>query len=119
MIVPLHCRNDMKTIRPLLLLLATTVGIVGFRVAETNADVRRGRALAEKWCSDCHAVAPNEAAGDPAAPDFTDIAAERSATGYALRVFLRTPHATMPHFILKPDDIDDIVNYILSLKRRR
>jgi cytochrome c len=83
------------------------------------ADLRRGRALAEQWCSRCHAVAPNEAARDPDAPDFADVSAERSATAYGLRVFLRTPHATMPNFILDPDDIDDIASYIVSLKRRR
>lgn len=84
-----------------------------------KADARRGRALTEQWCSQCHAVSPNQAAGDPAAPDFADIAAEPSATAYALRVFLRTPHATMPNFIVDAGDIDDIVGYIVSLKRRR
>jgi mono/diheme cytochrome c family protein len=86
---------------------------------DAQADARRGRVLAGQWCSECHAIAPNDAAGDPAAPDFTDIAKEPSATAYALRVFLRVPHATMPNFILDPDGIDDLVSYILSLKRRR
>jgi mono/diheme cytochrome c family protein len=65
-----------------------------------NADARRGRVLAERWCSQCHAVSLNDAAGDPAAPDFAEIAKEPSATVYGLRVFLRVPHATMPNFIL-------------------
>jgi cytochrome c len=102
-----------------LLLLALIAATGMLRVQDASADARRGRALAEQWCAEYHAVAPNEAAGDPAAPDFVDIANEPSATAYALGVFLRTPHATMPNFILDPDDINDIVSYILSLKRRR
>jgi mono/diheme cytochrome c family protein len=98
-------------------LVAMVAVFAVFAFGDANADVRRGRALAERWCAECHAVAPNDAAGDPAAPDFADIAKEPSATAYGLRVFLRVPHATMPNFILDPDDIDDIVSYILSLKR--
>ena len=44
------------------------------------------------------------------------MGADPSASQYALRTFLRGPHPTMPNFILKPDDIDDIVGYITSLK---
>jgi mono/diheme cytochrome c family protein len=102
-----------------LMFFSVVPAIVGFGLGEAKADARRGRVLAEQWCSQCHAVAPNEATGDPAAPDFPDIAQESSATAYALRVFLRTPHATMPNFILARDDIEDIISYILSLRRRR
>src|SRR5437868_718904 len=53
------------------------------------------------------------------APRFVDVAAERSATEYSLRVFFRTPHATMPNFVLNQDDIEDIISYILSMKPKR
>ena len=102
---------------PAFLAVIAFAAIFGF--GNAMADVRRGRALAEQWCSECHSVAPNEPAGNPAVPDFAAIARERSATGYALRVFLRTPHETMPNFVLDADDIGDIVSYIVSLKRRR
>jgi mono/diheme cytochrome c family protein len=108
-------RNS-KVVFGLLVSIALTL-IAESEIAK--ADARRGRALAEQWCSQCHAVSPNQPAGDPAAPDFADIAAEPSATAYALRVFLRTPHATMPNFILDAGDIDDIVGYIVSLRRHR
>ena len=75
--------------------------------------------MAEEWCSECHSVAPNRSSGNSAAPSFKAVAAESSTTAYGLRVFLRTPHETMPNFVLNADDIDDIVSYILSLKRRR
>jgi mono/diheme cytochrome c family protein len=100
--------------------LVASVALVAFSASwPAQADARKGRALAEQWCSECHAIAPNDPTGNPAAPDFADIAKEPSATAYALRVFLRVPHATMPNFILDPDDIDDIVEYMLRLKRHR
>lgn len=102
-----------------LIFLALMVWVVGLGLEEARADARRGRALAERWCSECHAVAPGAPARDPAAPDFPAIAAEPSATGYALRVFLRTPHETMPNLILGRHEIDDIISYLLSLKRGR
>lgn len=79
----------------------------------------RGEALSQSWCSQCHAVKPNQSSANPAAPRFSDVAAEPSITEYSLRVFLKTPHSTMPNIMLKSDDMDDIASYILSLKPRR
>ena len=50
---------------------------------------------------------------------FVDVAAEPSTTEYSLRVFLRTPHPTMPNFVLNATDIEDIASYIVSLKPSR
>jgi mono/diheme cytochrome c family protein len=83
------------------------------------AEAAKGETLSQSWCSQCHAVKPNQSSTNPAAPRFADLAAEPSITEYSLRVFLKTPHPTMPNIIIKPDDMDDIVSYILSLKSRR
>jgi mono/diheme cytochrome c family protein len=72
--------------------------------------------LAEQRCSQCHGVKRGEKSPDVDAPSFTDISAEPSITEYMLRVFLQTPHPTMPNLIINPDEMDDIVNYIVSLK---
>jgi len=32
-------------------------------------------------------------------------------------VFFQTSHRSMPNLIIAPDQADDLVNYILSLKR--
>jgi mono/diheme cytochrome c family protein len=62
---------------------------------------------------------PKESSPNAKAPSFSAIALEPSATEYALHVFLRTPHPTMPNFVLQPDDIDDIVSYVVSLKPKK
>lgn len=79
----------------------------------------RGLSISQRWCSQCHGVTPDEGSHNPEAPRFVDVAAERSTTAYSLRVFFRTPHPTMPNFVLNRDDIEDIVSYILSLKQKR
>src|SRR5215469_12563022 len=103
----------------------TTVG--GFAVplvaslvlcSTAGADALRGFTLSQRWCSGCHAVRPAQTSPNPAAPTFREIANEASVTDYSLRVFLRTPHPTMPNFILDADDLDDITSYVLSLKLR-
>jgi cytochrome c len=76
-----------------------------------------GRRLAEAWCKSCHAIDANTAGTPSAAPDFAEIANQPSTTALALKVFLRTSHRNMPNLVLTPEQADDLVNYILSLKR--
>ncbi len=104
-----------RGVRPLL----GSVFIVACYVAgQATAAPSRGETLAQQWCSQCHAIKPGEQSANPKAPAFAAIAAEPSATDYGLRVFLRTTHATMPNFKINPDDIDDLVGYIRSLKAK-
>ena len=78
-----------------------------------------GESLAAHWCSQCHAIKGNQASPNPRAPTFPEVAAQPSISEYTLRVFLRTEHVTMPNFILKPEEADLLVDYILSLKSTR
>jgi hypothetical protein len=65
----------------------------------------------------CHAVGP---LGGSARPDldFQAIARMPSTTELSLRVFLQSSHRGMPNIIVKGRDLDDIVAYIVSLKRK-
>jgi mono/diheme cytochrome c family protein len=76
-----------------------------------------GRHLAEAWCTECHAIEAAPTRKATAAPDFADIANRPSTTALSLTVFLRTNHPSMPNIVIAPDQSDDLVNYILSLKR--
>ena len=83
-----------------------------------TADPSVGRHLAETVCSDCHQISATSPPGrNPAAPSFVDISRMPSTSELAIKVFLRTPHPTMPNFILSPEEIDSITAYILSLGR--
>ena len=83
-----------------------------------TADPLPGKHMALQWCSECHAVAENDTSANPKAPPFPKLAAQPSITEYSLRVLLRTPHETMPNLILKPDEADELISYIMSLKSR-
>lgn len=86
---------------------------------DAGAAAARGESLAAGWCAQCHAVKPNQSSANPAAPTFSELAAEPSITEYSIRVLLRTPHSTMPNFMMNADDIGDVTGYILSLRPRR
>lgn len=72
-----------------------------------------GFKLAKQLCADCHAIGKGQPAFTPV-PSFTDIAASEH-NAQSLRVFLRTPHATMPNIVLTDTQRDDIAAYIDSL----
>ena len=84
----------------------------------SRGDAASGRLYAMNWCTECHSVEPETAGTGRFAPDFTAIAKSPSTTGASLRAFLRSDHPHMPSFVLKRTEADDLVAYILSLRRR-
>jgi mono/diheme cytochrome c family protein len=76
-----------------------------------------GRQIATTLCSSCHRVLPMTLPdkGDP--PSFQSIADLPSTTGLSLKVFLRSSHRNMPNLILSEAESDDVIAYILSLKK--
>ncbi len=88
-------------------------------LAQTEpGDPAAGLRLAATWCANCHRVAPDgPGPSTDAAPTFRAIAQMPSATAMSLRVFLQTPHPSMPDYRLTREELDDVVAYLLSLKR--
>lgn len=85
--------------------------------APESGGAASGHRLAEAWCKACHAIEPRTAGTPTAAPDFAAVANLPSTTELALKVFLRTSHPNMTNLVLTPEQTDNIVTYILSLKR--
>lgn len=82
-------------------------------------DPDAGRVLAEKWCTNCHMVAPTqETATAIGVPTFSSIARMPSTTETSLKVFFQSPHVRMPDLHLSLPEIDDLTSYILSLRDR-
>jgi mono/diheme cytochrome c family protein len=84
-----------------------------------RADASKGAMLSAQLCAACHAAKPGAPSPKAGAPPFPSVAADPATTIFSLRAFLRTPHWTGPNVMLKPDDIDDIASYIVSLKPKR
>lgn len=85
---------------------------------DLSGDASSGRRLAEAWCTECHSIELKTAPTGKIAPDLTAIANQQSTTALSLNAFLRSNHNTMPNFMIGRADADDIVAYILSLKRK-
>jgi len=81
-------------------------------------DPAHGHELAQAFCAECHQVGEeDDVPGRSEAPGFPERAKDPATTPLALRVFLQTPHWEMPNILLSPEQADDIIAYILSLKR--
>ena len=82
-------------------------------------DPMAGKDFALGVCAECHLVAEDQGSwplGE--APDFRSVANDRGMTELALRAFLQTPHRTMPNIMLSPEETDNVIAYILSLRRQ-
>lgn len=91
--------------------------MAGTAMAEGDAAV--GRALADRWCANCHMTDPGHgSAVAQGVPTFAAIAAMPSTTELSLRVFLRSPHVRMPDLHLSNQEIEDVSAYILGLRKR-
>lgn len=93
--------------------------LAGQASAQEMGDAKKGATLAQSICSECHAVRAGDTRSPNAkAPTFVSVAATRGMTEMALRVWLQSPHPTMPNFMLEEAAKDDVIAYILSLKGR-
>ena len=112
-------------IRILIVAVLAVVAVMAVRrhsASGQDTDGRRGNAafgrpLVEAWCTECHSVEPATAGTGTIAPDFIAIAQRSSTTAVSLRTFLQSEPKTMPHFIIGRRDLDNIIAYILSLRR--
>jgi mono/diheme cytochrome c family protein len=79
--------------------------------------VDAGRAVAQRWCVNCHVIGPSQAQGSDQTASLRAIANKRGTTSGSLHAFLAVPHGKMPDQALSNADLDAVVAYILSLKR--
>lgn len=87
--------------------------------AQQIGDPEKGLAYARAHCAECHGVETSKGDFSPNidAPDFSVVANTSGMTERALIVWLQTSHPTMPNFMLPPEVRDDVVTYIMSLKK--
>ena len=87
-------------------------------LAQELGSVDAGFGLAQEVCAECHAIDSEELISPNIdAPAFYDVANKRGLTIMAISVWFRTPHPTMPNFVITEDESSDLIAYILSLKK--
>jgi mono/diheme cytochrome c family protein len=82
-----------------------------------DGDPAAGRQLATMLCSSCHRVLPMTLSDKADPPSFQSIADLPSTTGLSLNVFLHSNHRNMPDFMVSAAESNDLIAYILSLKK--
>jgi mono/diheme cytochrome c family protein len=97
-------------------LAAVCVGAVWFSSGAARADAAAGARMALQWCANCHVVG----GGGPSVsvpqgpPTFRTIAGHLDTE--QLRAFLTHPHGAMPDLGLTRAEINDLIDYIETLK---
>jgi mono/diheme cytochrome c family protein len=102
------------------IMFAAALALTGGSVYAEDGDIEAGHAFAREACNSCHMVEAEESSPRiiTIGPAFRDIANTRGITATALRVFLTTSHPKMPNLILPPEEMADVIAYILSLRHR-
>jgi mono/diheme cytochrome c family protein len=77
-----------------------------------SGDAKRGAAITEKWCAECHR---GGATADDRIPTLGALALNPPRTDGAVRAFLMQPHKPMPPIELETQQIEDIIAYLHTL----
>ena len=81
-----------------------------------RADAAAGARMALQWCANCHVVnGKGPSATVPQGPPAFATIAGHMDPG-ALRAFLSHPHGAMPDLALTRAEINDLIDYIETLK---
>jgi mono/diheme cytochrome c family protein len=99
------------------LAIASLLSLPGAAAAQDLGNAALGKEYAERVCVECHDVAAGgEISPNPDAPSFQSVADTTGMSARALAVWLQSSHPTMPNLIIKPDDMDNVIAYIMSLR---
>lgn len=110
-------RQAVRSVWATPILAGAAIAAVALAAEDLPGDPIAGRQFALQMCAECHIVADDQLVERLAlAPAFQDIAESPIATPVSLSAFLQTPHASMPDLILTPEESDDVIAYILSLR---
>ena len=98
-----------------LLLTAAAAGMPAFAAG----DAANGRAIAVRWCADCHLVSPDQRQALADVPSFQAIVDAAGGELVWLSAFLADPHPVMPDMSLTRQEIQNLVAYFDQLAKRR
>jgi hypothetical protein len=82
-----------------------------------SGSISSGHQIAIAICGNRHEF-PTSSRRTAIGPKLEDIANRPSTTAFSLKEFLGSRHKRMPNFILSRTDADDVIAYILTLKRK-
>jgi cytochrome c len=76
-----------------------------------------GRAIAQRWCSSCHDIGAGDTrTAKDVAPTFESVSRRPKLSREHLETWIGNPHPPMPNLHLTREEIENLVDYIESLK---
>ncbi len=86
-------------------------------LAQSEARIREGHELAEKFCARCHSIGLQGKSTHASAPPFREIVARGNVENLeeALGEGIVVGHPDMPQFQFKPRDVGALIAYLKSL----
>jgi mono/diheme cytochrome c family protein len=85
--------------------------------ASFAADTDNGKALASRWCADCHVMQQrDQRRATDQAPPFASLARLPDFNANKLAYLLLKPHPNMPSISLSRAEIADLADYMATLK---
>ena len=85
--------------------------------ADELGDIDAGLQFAAQHCAGCHDVKTTyPMTTGSGVPTFATVANTAGINRTSLVVWMQTSHPGMPDLILEPQDLDNVIAYILSLR---
>jgi cytochrome c len=104
--------------RPIKSSTAVSLAALALSGSALGQDPSAGLRIAEAECAGCHAVGREGRSPLPAAPAFREFGRRWSIDQGALGERVSVAHGDMPEFIFEPDEIVDLVAYLLSIQEK-
>lgn len=97
--------------------LALAAGLAWLAVPVlARADAAAGHRLARRWCASCHVIGNGAGQTVPQGPPTFRSIARGDMSPAAIRAFLTKPHGKMPDLSLTRSEIENLTDYIESLR---
>lgn len=95
--------------------------IIASATAQARPSITRGHRLAVRQCSACHAIVPGTLSPNRRSPQFQDLSGQYVSVSLMQKLteIAETGHYDMPARRLHQDEVEDLVAYLDSLKRRK
>jgi mono/diheme cytochrome c family protein len=107
-----------KAMGPIKVTTAISIAALALPISVSAQDSAAGRRIAEAECAGCHSVGKEGRSPLPAAPAFREFGRRWSIDEGALGERVSMAHGDMPEFIFEPDEIADLVAYLLSIQEK-
>ena len=93
-----------------------SVMLVAASLQPARGDAQKGGQLARQWCAGCHVIGEAPAGAVQQGPPSFPTIAHSGLTAGQLGAFLAHPHGAMPDLALTRVEIDDLIDYIDTLR---